>query len=238
MVQTMQAVSSGAPLKRRWARYAGIAAVLALGACSPDGKPDLASPAMSPGALTASYALSPTAGGDEALQSRPVADAPRQRLVRAPARVPTQREETYYIEFRSRAAASYGHTFASLGRLGPGDKIETSEIVGLHPATESVLPWMVGHVLPVLSETGASAGDTEEIYWTARYRIRMNKQRYDELMVQIRQLQAASPAWHAVFYNCNAFVGDIAKLMGLKTPGNTLLFPKEYIEELASLNGA
>ncbi len=239
MVHAMQAVSSGAPLNRDWGRNVGIAAMaLALGACSPGDKPDLTSPVMSPDPSAASYAVAATSRGDESARPRAVAAAARQRQGGTSARAAAQREVAYYIEFRSRAAASYGHTFASVGRLGPGDRIKTSEIVGLHPATESVLPWMIGHVLPVLSETGASDGDTEEVYWTARYRIRMNKQRYDELMVQIRQLQASSPAWHAVFYNCNAFVGDIAKLMGLKTPVNTLLFPKEYIEELASLNGA
>ncbi len=144
----------------------------------------------------------------------------------------------YYVEFRSRSAASYGHTFASVGKLDSGDRIETSEIVGLHPATESVLPWLIGHVVPVMSETGASDGDKEEIYWTARYRVRMNQQRYDEFMTKVRALQASSPAWHAVFYNCNAFIGDVAKLLDLKAPGNSLLFPKEYIEELATLNGA
>jgi len=235
----MQAVSSGASLSRHWVRSVGIAAVaLALGACLPDDKPSLASPVTSPDPSAASYAVSATSQADGSSRPRPVAAAMRQHQGGASPRAAAHREGTYYIEFRSRSAASYGHTFASVGKLGPGDRIETTEIIGLHPATESVLPWMVGHVLPVLSETGASDGDTEEMYWTARYRIRMNKQRYDGLMAQIRQLQAASPAWHAVFYNCNAFVGDIAKLMGLKTPGNTLLFPKEYIEELASLNGA
>jgi hypothetical protein len=224
LVHAMQALSSGVPSSRHWVRCLGVAAlVLALGACAPDDKPDLASPATSPDPSSASFVGSSVARSPEASRARPST---------------TRSEQTHYIEFRSRSAASYGHTFASVGKLGPGDRIETTEIVGLHPATESVLPWMIGHVLPVVSETGASDGDTEEVYWTARYRVRMNQQRYDDLMVQIRQLQASSPAWHAVFYNCNAFVGDIAKKMGLKTPENTLLFPKEYIEELASLNGA
>jgi hypothetical protein len=146
--------------------------------------------------------------------------------------------KTHYIEFRSRAAASYGHTFAAIGELNRDGSIATQEIVGLHPATDSVLPWMLGHIVPVPSETGASDGDTEEIYFTARYRITMDKERYDELLAFVRNLQASSPAWHAVFYNCNAFVGDIARHMGLRPPSNTLLFPKEYIEELRALNRA
>jgi len=39
-----------------------------------------------------------------------------------------------------------------------------------------------------------------------------------------------------VLYNCNAFVADIAKSMGLKTPASSLLMPKEFINELKNLN--
>ena len=162
---------------------------------------------------------------------------PRSRLARKAAARQTQ-GKTHYIEFRARSAASYGHTFASFGELNADGSIATTEIVGLHPATDSVLPWMIGHLVPVPSETGASDGDKEEIYFTARYRIRMDQARFEEVKAEIRDLQANSPAWHAVFYNCNAFIGDLARRMGLRAPGNTLLFPKEYIEELASLNGA
>jgi hypothetical protein len=208
---------------------------IALSACSPDKELDLASPAASrqddtqvetPVPAFASATLQGTSGRTRSGRSS-----------RAAA-VQPQRETVYYIEFRARSAASYGHTFASVGKLDAAGNIDTSEIVGLHPATDSVLPWMIGHILPVPSETGASDGDTEEKYWTARYRVRMDKQRYDEMMSGIRELQASSPAWHAVLYNCNAFVGDVARKLGLKAPSNTMLFPKEYIEELATLNGA
>lgn len=232
------------------------AAVLALSlaACSPEGSPDLASPATSPAEVSASsfvaspqedaagQALEPTFVATES-PSRAEAvprsrSSSRTRISRADARPAVRGEQMYYVEFRSRSAASYGHTFASIGRLDSAGRIETSEIVGLHPATDSVLPWLIGHVVPVMSETGASDGDKEEIYWTARYRIRLNQARYDDFMAKVRALQASSPAWHAVFYNCNAFIGDVARLLNLKVPGNSLLFPKEYIEELATLNGA
>jgi hypothetical protein len=213
-----------------------LSAVLA--ACSPDKELDLASPATSEQPEIPVQAAAPSYSS---AASQPVAGPDARRTNTRPSRaaaVQPKQEDVYYIEFRSRSAASYGHTFASVGKLDRAGNIDTSEIVGLHPATESVLPWMIGHVLPVPSETGASDGDTEEKYWTARYRVRMDKKRYDEMMSSIRELQASSPAWHAVFYNCNAFVGDIARLVGLKAPDNTMLFPKEYIEELATLNGA
>jgi hypothetical protein len=52
----------------------------------------------------------------------------------------------------------------------------------------------------------------------------------------MKQMQASSPVWHAVLYNCNAFVADIAKSMGLKTPSSTLLMPKDFITQLRDLN--
>lgn len=141
----------------------------------------------------------------------------------------------YFIEFRSRSALSYGHTFAVYGRVG--QKIQKSQVVGLHPATESSIPWMIGHVVMVPSETGASDGDTEDQYVTARYRILLTEPEYRALVARLTEMKANSPMWHAVLYNCNAFVGDIAKYLGLKTPTSTMLMPKEYITSLKDLNG-
>ena len=140
----------------------------------------------------------------------------------------------YFIEFRARSALSYGHTFAVYGRVGT--KIGSGVFVaGLHPFTESSIPWMIGHFVPVPSETGASDGDTEDQYIIARYRVLLTESEYRALTSSIKKLQDSSPVWHAVLYNCNAFVGDIAKSIGLKTP-STLQMPKEFIEDLKQIN--
>lgn len=148
--------------------------------------------------------------------------------------VPGKAAKPYFIEFRARAAQSYGHTFAVLGQVG--QKITSAQVVGLHPATESPIPWMIGHFVMVPSETGASDGDTEDQYIIARYRILLTEAEYKRVTEHIKEMRASSPVWHAVLYNCNAFVGDIAKFMGLKTPSSTLSMPKEFITELRHLN--
>ena len=142
----------------------------------------------------------------------------------------------YFIEFRARSAMSNGHTFAVIGRNG--QKLTKANVVGLHPATESSVPWVVGHFIVVPSETGWSDGDIEDQYITAKYRIPLNEVQYKKLMGYVTDLKAKSPLWHAVLYNCNAFVGDIANHLGLKLPSSTLLMPKEYITELRTLNAA
>jgi hypothetical protein len=142
----------------------------------------------------------------------------------------------YYIEFRSRSAQSYGHTFAIYGRLNANGRIQTKTVAGLHPATESPVPWMIGHFVLVPSETGASDGDTEDQYVTARFQVLLSADEYKKVVGYIKGLQAKSPVWHAVLYNCNAFVGDIAKFMGMEAPGSTMSMPAEYISSLRELN--
>ena len=140
----------------------------------------------------------------------------------------------YFVEFRARSAYSYGHTFLVHGRVG--QKITKKDVIGLHPATESSVPWMIGHLVPVVSETGASDGDYEDQYIIARYRVLLTEPEYRKTLAMMRGMQASHPVWHAVLYNCNRFVGDIAQNMGLRSPGNSLLMPKEFINTLKSVN--
>src|SRR6266849_9471937 len=76
----------------------------------------------------------------------------------------------YYVDFRARTAASYGHAFVWYGRTDQ----KKVDVAGLHPATESIIPYILGHVVPVPSETGASYGDLDEQYLTASYRVLMD----------------------------------------------------------------
>lgn len=144
----------------------------------------------------------------------------------------------YFIDFRSRSALSYGHTFTVYGKLDAQGRTIESHVAGLHPFTESSIPWTIGHLIPVPSETGASDGDTEDEYITASYRILMNEAEYNKLVAFIKKHQADSPYWHGLLHNCNAWAGEVAAFMGLKTPySSVLLFPVEYITTLREING-
>ncbi len=139
----------------------------------------------------------------------------------------------YYVDFRARTAASYGHAFVWYGRADQ----KQVEIAGLHPATESVIPYILGHVLPVPSETGKSYGDLDDDYLTASYRIYMTEAEAKRVFAYIRHLQATSPLWNAATYNCVAFIQDIARYMGLRVPGNHLLYPEDWVNSLKQING-
>ena len=150
----------------------------------------------------------------------------------------------YFVEFRARSAASYGHMYVLYGQVNGRGEIVKSDIAGLHPAGDandcencSLLAWTLGHLLFVPSETGASDGDLEEKYVTARYRVMVDAATYKKVSAYISQKKADKPLWHALMNSCVTFGNSIAENMGLKTPSSTFMEPKDYVESLRDLNG-
>jgi len=137
----------------------------------------------------------------------------------------------YYVDFRARTAASYGHAFVWFGKTSE----KAVEVAGLHPAGDEI-PYVLGHLMWVPSETGASYGDLDEDYLTANYRVYLSAADAEKVFAFIKHLQATSPVWNAQTTNCTAFIGRIASFMGLKVPFH-LKRPEEYVNELKEMNG-
>jgi hypothetical protein len=137
----------------------------------------------------------------------------------------------YYVDFRARTAATYGHAFIWYGKTSE----KQVEVAGLAPAGDE-LPYILGHLIFVPSETGASYGDLDEQYLTASYRVYLNEADAKKVFAYIKHLQETSPLWNAATTNCTAFIGRIASFMGLNTPFH-LLKPEEYVNQLRELNG-
>jgi len=140
----------------------------------------------------------------------------------------------YYFEFRSRQAWDYGHTFVVFGRVGEAPS--RNNVAGLSPKGDDPQMWLMGHYVPVPSDTGWTDGDLEDKYITARYRVLVSKEQYDRTVAYIRQLQAKSTTWSVELYNCNAFVADIANFMGLKAPSSTWIYPKVFVSNMRKIN--
>ena len=137
----------------------------------------------------------------------------------------------YYVDFRARTAATYGHAFVWYGKTNE----KQVEVAGLAPAGDE-LPYMLGHLIFVPSETGATYGDLDEQYLTASYRVYLNEADAERVFAYIKHLQKTSPLWNAATANCTAFLGRIATFMGLNAPFH-LLKPEEYVNRLRELNG-
>ena len=132
--------------------------------------------------------ISPAAAND------PVAPAPSSPESAAPS------YKAYFVEFRSRHAASYGHMYVLYGQVNGQGEIIKSDIAGLHPKGDandcencSLIPWTVGHVLFVPSDTGASNGDLEEKYVTNRYRVMLDAAAFNAVAAYIMQKKAEKP---------------------------------------------
>jgi len=110
------------------------------------------------------------------------------------------------------------------------------EVAGLAPKSDDPSIYMAGHMVPVAASTGWTDGDLEPEYMSAYWRIMLSEPEYRKVVADIRKLQANSPLWHASLYNCNAFIGDIARSMGYKTPFHWLL-PRDYVTKLRKMNG-
>ena len=142
----------------------------------------------------------------------------------------------YFVEFRSRGAQSYGHTFVFYGRLGGGNRFASYSVAGLHPKGEEASTYISGHWGPVPAETGVSWGDLDEQYLTARFCVTLNEAEYRKIVAVIKNLQATKTTWHAGTYNCNSFAADIAKAVGLDVPNPNMYLPERFISRLAEDN--
>jgi hypothetical protein len=164
------------------------------------------------------------ASSESPIESKPVRQSAR-RLAAGSAKGP------YYIDFRARTAASWGHAFVWYGKTSE----RAVEVAGLTPAGDT-LPYIIGHLTWVPSETGASYGDLDPEYLTASYRVYLNEADAKKAFAYIKKLQASSPVWNAETTNCTSFIGSIASFLGLKTPARWKR-PEDYVNSLKEMNG-
>ncbi len=160
---------------------------------------------------------------------------------------PTHR---YFVEFRARNAASYGHMYVMFGEVNDRHEVIRSEIAGFFPAGDSkkcencsVYYWTMGHVVPVPAEIGTSDGDLEEQYVLARYRVWLDANQYHRLVAYIRQRKTHLGPWHAFLNNCVTFGRDVAVFLNMKVPvlmaisPSVVMYPKDVVEWLRDANG-
>jgi hypothetical protein len=137
----------------------------------------------------------------------------------------------YYVDFRARTAASWGHAFVWFGKSSEREV----EVAGLTPAGDT-LAYALGYLTLVPSETGASYGDLDPQYLTASYRVYLNEPDAKRVFAYIKELQTSSPVWNAETFNCTSFIGSIASFMGLKVPLRWQR-PEDYVKSLKAMNG-
>ncbi|ANV99943.1 hypothetical protein [Bradyrhizobium icense] len=160
-------------------------------------------------------------------EAAPIESKPAPQSTRKPG---SRAKGPYYVDFRARTAASWGHAFVWFGKISE----RAVEVAGLTPA-EDTAAYVLGHLMWVPSETTASYGDLDPQYLTASYRVYLNEPDAKRVFAYIKKLQASSPVWNAETTNCTAFIGSIAEFMGLKAP-HRWQRPEDYVNNLKTMN--
>lgn len=168
----------------------------------------------------------------------PYSESPETKYIKIPVNskaCPHPAGKPYFVEFRARNAASWGHTFVLYGKLGSGNSFASYKVAGLHPKGDST-QYSIGIWMPVPAATGASDGDIDEQYLAAKYCVPLTEAEYNKVVPYIKKLQSEHSTWHGAGYNCNSFGMDIAKFVGLDAPNPNMHVPQELIKTLKSSN--
>jgi len=139
----------------------------------------------------------------------------------------------YYIEFRVAVDGVYGHSYIAYGRLDSLGRPMTTTYADIHPTGD--LPSMVlGHFLPM---EAATSPEKETLHYeiASRFRRPLTAAEYGKLQSVIARIRAARHSWSVLAYNCNDFVADVARGMGMQSP-TTLLLPYDFIPRLQVIN--
>lgn len=177
-----------------------------------------------------------TANGGRMLN--PYSEQPETRYIKIPVNSKACTHlpgKPYFVEFRARNAASWGHTFVLYGKLGGGNRFASYKVAGLHPKGDST-QYTIGIWVPVPAETGPSDGDIDEQFLAGKFCVPLTEAEYKQLVPFIKKLQSSHSTWHGAGYNCNSFGMDIAKFVGLDAPNPNMHVPQELIKLLAKDN--
>jgi hypothetical protein len=93
---------------------------------------------------------------------------------------------------------------------------------------------VLGHFLPMEAAT-VPEKDTLGYKIARRFRKPLTAAEYSKLKLVITHIRAVRHSWSVVAYNCNDFVADVARGMGMQTPA-TLSLPYDFIPRLQAIN--
>jgi hypothetical protein len=127
----------------------------------------------------------------------------------------------------------YGHSYIAYGRLESLGRPATASYADIHPTGD--FPSMVlGHFFPMEAATFPEK-ETLGYKLASRFRRLLTAAEYRRLKLVIVHLRAAHHSWSVLGYNCNDFVADVAREMGMQTP-TTLSLPYKFIPTLQAIN--
>jgi hypothetical protein len=140
----------------------------------------------------------------------------------------------YFVDFRSRPAYLFGHSFIVYGRLDNRGKPVETHLAGIYPIDGQAGLIMGSAVFPVRASVRAVHGDYQERPSNI-YRRRLTSAQYTKLLRVVGGLRRSEREWNLLFKNCNDFAIEVAKGMGMTTPPSWLP-PYYFVAGLRALN--
>ena len=140
----------------------------------------------------------------------------------------------HYIEFRVAHNGLYGHSYVVYGRANAQGKPIESRYTDHYPMG-GYGGMAVGHVLPVPANHEFDRAILKDVI-ASSYRRSLTTSQYKNLLTAIQQIKAnKSPYWNALTNNCNHFVGELAKAVGMKIPSG-MLIAYAFVPAIRSMN--
>ena len=165
-------------------------------------------------AFALAFLIPPVVPSD--VQAEPVSGVEKNTKASLP-NAPTGHE--YYIEFRVAQIGTYGHSYVAYGRLSAKGQPADRRFADLHPIGNYAL-MALGHVVPVPATTKWDP-DVEKLPISTSWRRNLTAAQYRQLLAAIQRSRTdTSTTWNAVANNCNHYVAELAKAIGLRTPSN------------------
>lgn len=143
------------------------------------------------------------------------------------------KEFPYYVEFRVADDGVYGHSYIAYGRVNAAGEPATATYADIHP-TGSIPSMVLGHFIPMDAATTPEK-DTLGRKIASRFRRLLTAAEFHRLNSVVARIRAAGHAWSVIAYNCNDFVADVARGIGMQAP-MTLLPCYDFIPKLQAMN--
>lgn len=142
----------------------------------------------------------------------------------------------YFVEFRAVMPVFPGHSYFVHGRLDEnGVPVEESEPIGFYPLLGPVGGSTLG-LFAIPGLTAPDPGDAKK-HTVESYRVELDVDRHSRLMSFVSRWRSEPEPWSLLFNNCNDFIADAARTIGLKAPeGLAVMPPYVHIRKLRQLN--
>ena len=201
-------------------------AVLALGSCSPAGPISTDFDTDKPGSMHALATAARASGNAQIINGFIVDTGPPQ---------PVDPRGRYYVEFRSRWLAVYGHTYVVYGRLDKAGRPRDQHFVALYPQA-GYFGLAAGSLPVAVPATTLPVSEDSDLDTLVVYRRPIDAARYQKVLAFVYKTRSQENSWNLYTINCNYFAGEIAALIGLKVPPLSAQVAPLYVKEIELLN--